>query len=79
LASLGVSLEGRSSSQGDSVGLELRHCVSEGTLSELDLANVSKCALGQQQVGSVIPILWIAKEIMSRGPQVVDMECREIT
>jgi hypothetical protein len=49
LASLGVSLEGRSSSQGDSVDLELRHCVSEGTLSELDLAHVSKCALGRQQ------------------------------
>ena len=25
----------------------------------------------------VIPILWITKEIMSRGPQVVDMECKE--
>jgi hypothetical protein len=48
LASLGVSLEGRSSSQGDSVDLELRLCVSEGTLSELDLAHVSKCALGRQ-------------------------------
>jgi hypothetical protein len=31
------------------VDLELRHCVSEGTLSELDLAHVSKCALGRQQ------------------------------
>ena len=50
MASLGVSLEGRGSSQGDSVDLELRHCVSEGTLSELDLAHVSKCALGRQQV-----------------------------
>jgi hypothetical protein len=50
LASLGVSLEGRSSSQGDSVDLELRHCVSEGTLSELDLAHVCKCALGRQQI-----------------------------
>jgi hypothetical protein len=50
LASLGVSLEGRSSSQGDSVDLELRHCVSEGTLSELDLAHVGKCALGRQHV-----------------------------
>ena len=50
MASLGVSLEGRSSSQGDSVDLELRHCVSEGTLSELDLAHVSKCALGRQRV-----------------------------
>jgi hypothetical protein len=38
-----------SSSQGDSVDLELRLCVSEGTLSELDLAHVSKCALGRQQ------------------------------
>jgi hypothetical protein len=28
---------------------------------------------------SVIPILWITKEIMSRGPQVADMECRETT
>jgi hypothetical protein len=27
----------------------------------------------------VIPILWITKEIMSRGPQVADMECRETT
>jgi hypothetical protein len=32
------------------VDLELRHCVSEGTLSELDLAHVSKCALGRQQI-----------------------------
>jgi hypothetical protein len=23
----------------------------------------------------VIPILWITKEMMSRGPQVADMEC----
>jgi hypothetical protein len=30
-------------------------------------------------VSSVIPILWITKEIMSRGPQVADMECRETT
>ena len=28
--------------------LELRLCVSEGTLSELDLAHVGKCALGRQ-------------------------------
>jgi hypothetical protein len=28
---------------------------------------------------NVIPILWITKEIMSRGPQVADMECRETT
>jgi hypothetical protein len=27
----------------------------------------------------VIPILWITKEIMSQGPQVADMECRETT
>jgi hypothetical protein len=27
----------------------------------------------------VIPILWITKDIMSQGPQVVDMECRETT
>jgi hypothetical protein len=27
----------------------LRHCVSEGTLSEPDLAHVCKCALGRQQ------------------------------
>jgi hypothetical protein len=27
----------------------------------------------------VIPILWIVKEIMSQGPQVADMECRETT
>jgi hypothetical protein len=26
-------------------------------------------------VSFVIPILWITKEIMSRGPQVADMEC----
>ena len=49
MASLGVSLEGRSSSQGDSVDLELRHYVSEGTLNELDLAHVNKCALRRQQ------------------------------
>jgi hypothetical protein len=49
LASLGVSLEGRGSSQGDSVDLEPRHCVSEDTLSELDLAHASKCVLGRQQ------------------------------
>jgi hypothetical protein len=30
-------------------------------------------------VGPVIPILWITKEIMSRGPQVACMECRETT
>jgi hypothetical protein len=30
-------------------------------------------------VDLVIPILWITKEIMSRGPQVADMECRETT
>ena len=50
MASLGVSLEGRGSSQGDSVGLEPRLCVSEDTLSELDLAHASKCVLGRQQV-----------------------------
>ena len=49
MASLGVSLEGRGSSQGDSVDLEPRHYVSEGTLSEQDLAHASKCALGRQQ------------------------------
>ena len=54
MASLGVSLEGRSSSQGDSVELELRHCVSEGTLSELDLVHVCKCALGRQQAHQVV-------------------------
>jgi hypothetical protein len=27
----------------------------------------------------VIPILWITKEIMSQGPHVADMECRETT
>jgi hypothetical protein len=32
-----------------------------------------------QVVGLVIPILWITNEIMSRGPQVADMECREAT
>jgi hypothetical protein len=52
LASLGVSLEGRGSSQGDSVDLEPRHCVSEDTLSELDLAHASKCVLGRQQAPS---------------------------
>jgi hypothetical protein len=64
LASLGVSLEGRSSSQGDSVDLELRHCVSEGTLSELDLAHVSKCALGRQQ-GWLKEIVQEAKKIVA--------------
>jgi hypothetical protein len=29
--------------------------------------------------GTYYPILWITKEIMSQGPQVVDMECRETT
>jgi hypothetical protein len=28
---------------------------------------------------NVVPVLWITKEIMSRGPQVVDMECQETT
>jgi hypothetical protein len=37
LASLGVSLDGRSSSRGDS-GLELRHCASKDTLSGLRLS-----------------------------------------
>jgi hypothetical protein len=62
LASLGVSLEGRSSSQGDSVDLELRHCVSEVTLSELDLAHVSKCALERQQGLKLISISGLAIE-----------------
>jgi hypothetical protein len=31
------------------------------------------------RVDNVIPILWITKEMMSRGPQVADMECRETT
>jgi hypothetical protein len=30
-------------------------------------------------IGPVIPILWITKKMMSRGPQVADMECRETT
>jgi len=30
-------------------------------------------------ISLVIPILWINKEIMSRGPQVEDMECQETT
>jgi hypothetical protein len=38
------------------VDLELRHCVSEGTLSELDLAHVCKCALGRQQ--GVLKMAW---------------------
>jgi hypothetical protein len=29
--------------------------------------------------GKCFPILWITKEIMSRGPQVAGMECRETT
>jgi hypothetical protein len=49
LASLGVSLEGRGSSQGDSVDCEPRHCASKDTLSELDFAHVCKCVLGRQQ------------------------------
>jgi len=48
LASLGVSLEGRGSSQGDSVYYEPRHCASKDTLSELDFAHVCKCVLGRQ-------------------------------
>jgi hypothetical protein len=48
LASLGVSLEGRGSSQGDSVDCEPRHCASKDTLSELDFAHVCKCVLGRQ-------------------------------
>ena len=42
LASLGVSLDGRGSSRGDSE-LEPRHCASKDTLSGLDLAHVCKC------------------------------------
>jgi hypothetical protein len=34
---------------------------------------------GQVLIWPVIPILWITKEMMSRGPQVADMECRETT
>jgi hypothetical protein len=34
---------------------------------------------GGTYIGIVIPILWITKEMMSRGPQVIDMECRETT
>ena len=49
MASLGVSLEGRGSSQGDSVDCEPRHCASKDTLSELDFAHVCKCVLGRQQ------------------------------
>jgi hypothetical protein len=49
LASLGVSLEGRGSIQGDSVDCEPRHCASKDTLSELDFAHVCKCVLGWQQ------------------------------
>jgi hypothetical protein len=41
------------------VDLELRHCVSEGTLSELDLAHVSKCALGRQQVEGFLRIFLV--------------------
>ena len=55
MASLGVSLEERGSSQGDSVDWEPRHCVSEDTLSEQDLAHVSKCVLGRQQDGYIQP------------------------
>jgi hypothetical protein len=32
-----------------------------------------------KMLGLVIPILWITKEIISRGPQVANMECRETT
>jgi len=49
LASLGVSLDGRGSCQGDSVDCEPRHCASKDTISELDLAHVCKCVLGRQQ------------------------------
>jgi hypothetical protein len=31
------------------------------------------------EVVPIIPILWITKEMMSQGPQVADMECRETT
>ena len=34
--------------------------------------SLKSCGIGE---GPVIPILWITKEIMSRGPQVADMEC----
>jgi hypothetical protein len=32
-----------------------------------------------RHISLVIPILWITKEVTSRGPQVADMECRETT
>jgi hypothetical protein len=35
--------------------------------------------LWDSQMFPVIPILWITKDIMSRGPQVANMECRETT
>jgi hypothetical protein len=34
---------------------------------------------GIYDLESVIPIFWITKEIMSRGPQVADMLCQETT
>jgi hypothetical protein len=77
LASLGVSLEGRGSSQGDSVDLEPRHCVSEDTLSELDLAHASKCVLGRQQGPLVRGI--VAREIMPTWERLWDDFVQEET
>jgi hypothetical protein len=49
------------------VDLEPRHCVSEDTLSELDLAHVSKCVLGRQQgheylLAGIVQIHWYGFE-----------------
>ena len=49
MASRGVSLDERGSGQSGSMGYEPRHCATEDTLSEPDLAHVSKCVLGRQQ------------------------------
>jgi hypothetical protein len=35
--------------------------------------------IGSKLMRHVIPILWITKEIMSRGPKVADMEYQETT
>jgi hypothetical protein len=43
------------------------------------MVKVFKTETKEKEKRAVIPILWITKEIMSRGPQVADMECRETT
>jgi hypothetical protein len=51
----------------------------EGFLVEVAGGRTMACDRYIPQMRFVIPILWITKEMMSRGPQVADMECRETT